>query len=87
MMFAALALLAGAPSATAEAPTAQSKPITVIGQKDKKICRSEVSTGSVIPKLICMTAEEREALAERSLIYKDNEVRTEDMQQHVQIHR
>ena len=71
--YAALALLfASVPSAAQDAapaaepppPADAGPPLVVDGQKDKKICRSERSTGSIMPRRVCRTqsqvARERE---------------------------
>jgi hypothetical protein len=72
MIFAAVVLLAGAaePAKVPTVPPAQ-RSITVVGQKQKKVCRSEMNTGSVIPKTVCLTAEESEQRTEQSLILRD----------------
>jgi hypothetical protein len=85
-MIVVLAFFAAAAAPSGIPPAAQPKNITVVGQKEKT-CRREASTGSVIPKVVCMTSEEREALTERSLTYKENDVRSEDMQLQVQMQR
>jgi hypothetical protein len=59
------------------------QPITVVGQKQKKICHRDVSTGSVIPKMICMTAVESEQLTEQSLVVRERLLRAQDAAQMV----
>lgn len=82
---AALALLAGAAPASASpsAPAAPPQSITVIGQKQKRICHRDVSTGSVIPKMICLTAEESEQLTEQSILLRERMLQTQDAAQMV----
>jgi hypothetical protein len=65
----AAAVPAAAQDANAPQPTAE-KPI-----KEKKVCKTDVGTGSIMPKRTCRTKAEWEALTEQS---KGNLDRTQD---------
>lgn len=55
---------------SAAVPAPKEKPITVTGERDKPTCRRERSTGSVIPKIVCMTAQQSEEFRQRSMQQK-----------------
>ena len=42
---------------TPPSPAAQASPATIVvqGQKEKKVCHDETSTGSIMPKRVCLT--------------------------------
>ena len=54
------ALLAGAPAQASAAPTAAAAAQPV---KEKKVCKSEVTTGSIMPKRTCKLQSEWDAMA------------------------
>ena len=58
-LFASALLATAAPgdSAPAAGPAPAAKPV-----KEKKVCRSDVSTGSIMPKTTCKTQSEWDAL-------------------------
>ena len=58
---AALSMPATAQTA-APAPAPQAAPQTPAPQKEKKVCKVDTSTGSIMPKRTCRTAEEWTAL-------------------------
>ena len=58
-------------------------PIVVEGQRDKKICHSETSTGSIIPRRVCRTeaeASEQQAAAQHVMETIQHQI---DSQRHV----
>jgi len=57
---AALLLSAGVPDAQ---PVTTAEPAQPPAAKPKKICRSEVGTGSILPKRTCLTQQEWDARA------------------------
>jgi len=60
----------GAAAAQVSPPASGDPPIVVEAQKEKKVCRSETATGSIMPRRVCKTATQiaREQVeAERAL--------------------
>jgi hypothetical protein len=41
--------------------------VTVLGKKDKTICKTSTETGSILPKRVCRPASEWESARQRSL--------------------
>ena len=90
MRIAALALLLAAP-ALADDKNVQSAEvdppddIVVTGKipdADKKMCKTEAATGSIIPKRICRTKGEWEAMRARSLANLERLKKEEQERQH-----
>ena len=69
-----LAVLAIAGAVPASAQDADSSQPTEKPVKEKKICKSETGTGSIMPKRTCRTKAEWNALTEQS---RDNLERTQ----------
>ena len=59
--FAVLAIAAAPASSQEAAPQPIERPV-----KERKICKSEVGTGSIMPKRICRTKADWDALTEQS---------------------
>lgn len=47
-------------------PTTTETPVVVTGKKEKKVCKTVVSTGSIMPKRVCQTVSEIAAQAEKA---------------------
>jgi len=60
---AALATTAGAASAQSQSPQAQAQPAPAKPVKQKKICKRDVPTGSMLPTSTCRTQQEWDATA------------------------
>ena len=67
-----------ATAATEPAPDPDARPpIVVEGQKEKKVCRTETSTGSIMPRRVCRTQSQIDS--ERAAMERDlDEARTRD---------
>jgi len=90
---AAVSAQSAEPAAPAEQAAADA-PIVVEGEKEKKICRTESSTGSIMPRRVCRTASEvarQQEEAQRQLDLARSERRARDLvqfeRQNLQIER
>lgn len=67
LLAAALAVMVSAPAVAGDETAQKDKQSTEAPQKERKICRNETVTGSLISKRrICLTAAEWDALAQKS---------------------
>jgi hypothetical protein len=76
----------GAPTPTtrtAAPPAAATGPIVVQGQVEKKICRTETSTGSIMPVRVCRTETQIADQQEKSARYLDAVRQYQETQEHV----
>jgi hypothetical protein len=60
------------PAAAAKNDDGQTAEDDVKADKNRKICRTEVATGSVMPKRVCRTVAEIEALQEQAAKTKES---------------
>lgn len=72
----------GGATPTTQAPADQ-RPITVTGEKQKPVCRRQVATGSVIPQVVCVTAQQQEQITERSVWVREQLIQQMDTERHV----
>lgn len=70
-----LAVVTSAVPASAQEPVDASQPAAEKPAKEKKICKTDVGTGSIMPKRTCRTKAEWDALTEQS---KGNLQRTQN---------
>ena len=70
-----LAVMTSAVPASAQESADASQPATEKPAKEKKICKTDVGTGSIMPKRTCRTKAEWDALTEQS---KGNLQRTQN---------
>jgi len=89
--FAAMALAATHGSASAQpnpAPSANTPPEVVVEGKrldeNKRVCRTAVSTGSIMPTTICRTKAEWEEIRQRSIIAMEQAQQAQEWQRHTQ---
>lgn len=87
-MFGLLMVLAVA-GGTPEAGTAtqQPPPITIVGERQKPVCKRRIATGSVIPKVVCTTAAQDQQLTERSIQLQQQIVQRMDADRETQVQR
>lgn len=89
LWLAATALLAGMPAVHAQdassgkpADSPDAPPILVEGQAEKKICRMESSTGSIMPKRVCRTLAQMEEQQEAARMLKEQVRRQSERDRH-----
>ena len=66
---------AQAPAASPSPPSATAEDIEVVrerARKNKRVCKSSVATGSIMPTRVCRTVGEWEAIRERSMTALEN---------------
>lgn len=62
-----LLLLPSAPGWSNPTPEPPRDEVVVEGERQKKVCKRSVSTGSIMPQRICKSADEWDKITERSV--------------------
>lgn len=87
-LFAACPASISAQSTAPDAPKPESQETIVVTGKipdaDKRVCRTDVTTGSIIPKRTCRTKGEWEAIRARSIAAAERMKSEQDRRRHTQ---
>jgi hypothetical protein len=89
ILFAGVLVMIGtaSPAQKTSPPSADSDPIVVTGKtakENKRVCKSSVATGSILPQKICKKQSEWDEQRERDLLAMERIVADQETRQQVQ---